>query len=603
MRTIRFFILLWSFFVANHSFANVTNWQNDILDINIYSKQISQKVSNILVEFNIKDGWFISWDNPGDAGVPTSFDWNKPTIRLNESTPQVVISDNILGQYGYFNKAYYLFETNNTDDEIKLKIKWEACKNECEKQTAYINFFINPSSETFDTVLNSADKSFLNDTNVEATADIEKVENNFFLNLHINKAATKLEEADLYFIPYQKSVIYVADKPSVINNEKEYIIKVKLEKPIIPSQGGLLLNGNNTYKLNIVPIDNAFDISSLIYVILLSFTGGILLNFMPCVFPVLSIKLMSAITSKKNFKGALLYLSGVIFSFLSLATLLYLFRKGGSAIGWGFQLQSPVFVALMLILFIFILLMLLDIIVISPHLINWFNKMGNINTFLSGFFAVLIASPCTGPFLGAALGYTLMQSTKIYFIIFFSLGLGYAMPFTLLELYPNFAAKIMPSSGKWTLRIKYALSVPILFTCLWLAWVLCSQLNTFSNSDKKSIFKPYNTQEIRELINAKKPVFIEFTAKWCLTCLLNEKNVLNNPKFLSLIQEKNINTYRADWTDDDVKIGQAIKSFGRNSVPLYVYYPENSQQYVILPQILTLDNVKSIFNGQNKNRN
>ncbi|MBQ7304310.1 MAG: thioredoxin family protein, partial [Alphaproteobacteria bacterium] len=225
------------------------------------------------------------------------------------------------------------------------------------------------------------------------------------------------------------------------------------------------------------------------------------------------------------------------------------------------------------------------------------------NTFLSGFFAVLIASPCTGPFLGAALGYTLMQSTKIYFIIFFSLGLGYAMPFTLLELYPKFVAKIMPSSGKWTLRIKYALSVPILFTCLWLAWVLCSQLNTFSNYDKKSIFRPYNTQEIRELINAKKPVFIEFTAKWCLTCLLNEKNVLNNPKFLSLIQEKNINTYRADWTDDDVKIGQAIKSFGRNSVPLYVYYPENSQQYVILPQILTLDNVKSIFNGQNKKHN
>ena len=603
MRTIRFFILLWSFFIANHCFANVTNWQNNILNINIYSKQASQKVSNILVEFNIADGWFISWDNPGDAGVPTSFDWNKPTIRLNESTPKVVISDNILGQYGYFNKAYYLFETNNTDDEIKLKIEWEACKNECEKQTAHINFFINPSSENFDTALDSADKSFLNDISVEARADIKKVKNDFFLNLHINKNAINLEEADLYFIPYQKSVIYVADKPSVISHEKEYIIKVKLAKPIIPSQGGLLFNGSKTYKLNIVPIDNAFDMSSFIYIIILSFVGGFLLNFMPCVFPVLSIKLISAATSKKNFKGALLYLSGVIFSFLTLATLLYLFRKGGSAIGWGFQLQSPVFVALMLILFIFILLMLLDIIVISPRLINWFNKIGNINAFLSGFFAVLIASPCTGPFLGAALGYTLMQSTKIYFIIFFSLGLGYAIPFTLLELYPKLAAKIMPPSGKWTLRIKYTLSVPILFTCLWLAWVLYSQLNIFSNYDRKSIFKPYNNQEIRELINAQKPVFIEFTAKWCLTCLLNEKNVLNNPKFLSLIQEKNINTYRADWTDDDVKIGQAIKSFGRNSVPLYVYYPENSQQYVILPQILTLDNVKSIFNGQNKKRN
>ena len=161
----------------------------------------------------------------------------------------------------------------------------------------------------------------------------------------------------------------------------------------------------------------------------------------------------------------------------------------------------------------------------------------------------------------------------------------------------------MPKSGKWTVRVKYILSIPIIFTCLWLSWVLFSQLNISDKSNKNKIFTPYDKQEISKLLNNRKPVFIEFTAKWCLTCLLNEKNVLDTTDFASLTQQNDITVFRADWTENTPQIAHAIKSYGRNSVPLYVYYPKNKQQYVILPQILTSDIVKSILDSQNQNQN
>ena len=601
---VTFCFFIWSFFIAHSTSANTLGWNNDILDINVYSAKISETNSQILVEFNVKNGWFILWDNPGDAGVPTTFTFNKPVNRINETTPEIVIHDNILGQYGYSGKAFYLFETKYTSDKINLKINWEACKDECKKQNTSFDFYINPTlSEHYNNTLTEAKKTFPLNQDIEAKAGIKKINDDIFLQLTTNNNGLNFNTSELYFIPYQKSIINVAEKPLVNLSEKLYKLEIKLNTPIIPTHGGILTDGKISYKTNLIPLDNAIDIKSLIYIIALSFLGGIILNFMPCVFPVLSIKALSVCKNKTNKKCALLYLSGVIFSFLSLAGLLYLLRKGGSYIGWGFQLQSPVFVAIMLTLFIIILLMLLNIIKISPYLINKFNTMGSINSFMSGFFAVLIASPCTGPFLGAVLGYTLMQSPSLYFIIFFSLGLGYALPFTLLEIYPEIFAKIMPKSGKWTVRVKYILSIPIIFTCLWLSWVLFSQLNISDKSNKNKIFNHYDKQEISKLLNNRKPVFIEFTAKWCLTCLLNEKNVLDTTDFASLTQQNDITVFRADWTENTPQIAHAIKSYGRNSVPLYVYYPKNKQQYVILPQILTSDIVKSILNSQNQNQN
>ena len=324
--------------------------------------------------------------------------------------------------------------------------------------------------------------------------------------------------------------------------------------------------------------------------------GGLILNFMPCVFPVLSIKAMNVSSEKPNNKSAYLYFFGVVSCFLCLACILYILRLSGNALGWGFQLQSPFFVATMLVLFLIILLMMFNIINISPKLLSWFNKKASLNSFMSGFFAVLIASPCTGPFLGAILGYTLIQSPWLYFIIFFSLGIGYALPFTLLELHPKLIAKILPKSGNWMIKIKYLLSIPIFLTVIWLSWVLFYQIKNTPSNNETSHFNPYNESQIISLINSGKPVFIEYTAKWCLTCLLNEKTVLNTKQFELLAQKNNITLFRADWTLQDPIIGQSIKSYSRNSVPLYVYYPPKYQNYILLPQILNFDVVNSVLN-------
>ena len=597
MRTaIRLFLLICSFFITECCFANVTSWQNDMLDIAIYSKKTTSNKSDILVEFNLKNGWFISWDNPGDVGIPTKFNFNVPVTRLSETTPDIVIHDNILGQYGYFKKAFYLFETNTTDNNVNLEISWEACKQECIKQSTNLNFILNQTNAlTYEKALSEAKKTFPADQIIDVNASLEQIDDNTFLNLTFFKNEFDFNTSELYFIPHQKSVVDIMEKATILTSDKHVSVKIKLNVPVIPTQGGILTDKNKAYKLNIIPITNFSDITHLFYILTLAFLGGLILNFMPCVFPVLSLKIISANKNKTNIYGGLMYLSGVITSFLSLAALLYFLRKAGAVIGWGFQLQSPVFVSIMLVLFILILLMLLDIIVISPKLLKTFNNLGNINSFMSGFFAVLIASPCTGPFLGAALGYTLMQSPSIYFITFLCLGLGYALPFTLVEIYPNAFSKIMPKTGKWMLYIKYILSIPIIFTCFWLGWVLFSQLSVSEQQTQHKLFKPYDRTEISKQLNNRKPVFIEFTAKWCLTCLLNEKNVLNTTYFAELSAKHNVILYKADWTENNPEIGQAIKSYGRNSVPLYVYYPANRQQYILLPQILTTGTVKSVF--------
>lgn len=599
-----FFFFLFAICFTSSCFANSPIWQNEKLNIFIYTKNIDENKSNILIELELKDGWFISWDNPGDAGIPTTFTWNKLIKRVNQSTPQIVLYENILGQYGYSDKAFYLFEGHKTDSSLNVKINWEACKNECEKESADINFTLSEAQVSlYDTKYAEAISTFPSKTIINAKTDINYDKQTAILNIHIDNFSDLSDFSELYFIPYQKSIINVAEKQNIYKSKNKVILQVPLNKPVIPFQGGLLVNKDKSYKISFTPLNDNPDLSNMLYILILSFIGGILLNFMPCVFPVLSLKAMAASNDKKDIKKALLYFTGVMTSFLTLASILFLLRKGGNAIGWGFQLQSTAFVIIMLLIFVVLFLMILDIITISPILLNWFNKMGGINSFMSGFFAVLIASPCTGPFLGAALGFTLMQSPYVYFMIFLSLGTGYALPFTLLELYPKVLSKIFPKSGKWTRKVKYILSIPILFTCIWLMWILFYQFKNNNCDINETHFKNYDEVQIRELINMKKPVFIEFTAKWCLTCLLNEKNVLNNKSFILLAKQKNISLFRADWTHSDEKIGQAIKTYGRNSVPLYVYYSPEQQNYVILPQLLTLDIVKSVFDSKYKNQN
>ncbi len=333
------------------------------------------------------------------------------------------------------------------------------------------------------------------------------------------------------------------------------------------------------------------------WILLSAFVGGIIMNAMPCVFPILALKVIALAqpseNARKNRSEALFYTLGVVVSFLVVAAVLMQLRLEGEHIGWGFQLQSPWFVGIMAGVFAVIGLMLLDVIVIRnpfPAVVCWKFDNQALNAFMTGLLAVLVASPCTAPFMGMAIGYALSAPVTVYYPVFFSLGLGYALPFALAGLFPRFVHRILPKPGKWMDILKKLFAIPVFLTAIGLLWVLYYQLAPQKNDSL--LWQKYDSAKVSALVAQKKPVFIDFTAKWCLTCLMNKRSTLETADFAKLAKEQRLNLFRADWTNNDEIVSAALESYGRSSVPLYVYYNGKAADYQILPQILTPGIVK-----------
>lgn len=330
----------------------------------------------------------------------------------------------------------------------------------------------------------------------------------------------------------------------------------------------------------------------LLLMLFLAFAGGIILNLMPCVFPILSIKIISLaqMENDKRSVEATFYSFGVVVSMLAIAGILFILRQFDATIGWGFQLQSPYFVLIMLFLFIILTLMMLDVINVNN---SWSSKIAFLrfnnhktNAFMTGFLAVLIASPCTAPFMGAAIAYAVMSPVYYYFPVFLFLGLGYAFPFAIIAWNPLKLRRILPKPGKWMNILKKVLSIPLIFTCIWLIWVLLAQQGVVVSGQNLK-WNDFSTNKVEQALKNEQPVFIDFTAKWCITCLVNKRVALQSDEFANLVKNKNILLLRADATNQDKDVGKALNSYGRASVPLYVYYDGKSDDYLILPQIIT----------------
>lgn len=340
-------------------------------------------------------------------------------------------------------------------------------------------------------------------------------------------------------------------------------------------------------------LSNDFVLNIRLWVILLmAFVGGVILNLMPCIFPVLSIKIISLanMNSQERSVEALFYGIGVIVSMLIIAGILYGLRIFDSTIGWGFHMQSPYFVGFMFVLFIILTLLMLDIININNSCLSRFAFLHfenhKVNAFMTGLLAVIIATPCTAPFMGAAIAYALMAPIYVYIPIFFTLGLGYALPFALLAWNPLKLKRILPKPGKWMNILKKILSIPLILTCIWLFWVLLAQLG-FVVSGRNLAWQEYDSNKVEQALANKQPVFIDFTAKWCITCMVNKQAALQSDDLAKIVKERNILLLRADATNKDEKTSKALSFYGRASVPLYVYYDGKSDDYLILPQILT----------------
>ena len=380
---------------------------------------------------------------------------------------------------------------------------------------------------------------------------------------------------------------------------------------------------------------------NLLLMLLFALIGGAILNLMPCVFPVLSIKALSLTTSHLSKHGkhlhGLAYTCGIVFSFMAIAALLMLLRDAGEAIGWGFQLQSPLFVGLLVYLFVLMGLSFSGLLTFGTSLMNLGQSTTQghslTSSFMTGLLATLVASPCTAPFMGTALGFALTQPTWIAMSTFACLGLGMALPLLILSWWPGMAEK-MPKPGRWMERFKEFLAFPLYLSAVWLLWVLGRQagsdtvaavicgvvlilfalwllkirhsgINTAiaiiavilalllpwkthnSHDDQNKAWQPYSEAKLQQLLTNGDAVFVNLTADWCITCLANEKLALNSDRFLTTLKENNITYLKGDWTNYNLEITQLLNRHHRSGVPLYLFYPTGTMEPRILPQLLT----------------
>jgi thiol:disulfide interchange protein DsbD len=391
---------------------------------------------------------------------------------------------------------------------------------------------------------------------------------------------------------------------------------------------------------------------------LFAFLGGIILNLMPCVFPVLSIKAMALMGHDRAQARShgLVYTAGVLAAFAAVAGALIALRAGGAQIGWGFQLQDPVVVGVLAQVMVLLGLWMSGVFSLGGSVAGMgqglASKGGYTGSFFTGVLATVVATPCTAPFMGAAIGFALLQPWGVSLAVFLALGLGMAFPFLVLTFSPGLMRRL-PRPGLWMDRVKQVLAFPLYATAVWLVWVLSIQAGpnavalvlggmvllgfgawlygiTRMGGDRARLggsavaalalvvalaattqapavavpvaaapgsaagaaadaagAVPFSEERLAELRAQGRPVFVNFTAAWCITCLVNERTSLSAAGVQAAMAEKGVVYMKGDWTNRDAVIAAVLERFGRSGVPLYLYYRPGAAEPEVLPQILT----------------
>jgi len=623
--------------------------------------------------------WHTYWRNPGDSGLPTTIAWTLPpgfqASDIQWPAPKALPVGPLMN-YGFENEVFLLVDmqapaglATRSAVTLRAKANWLVCREVCIPESADLTLTL--------PVAAAASGNTAGSMGIAATRDaLPRAPEGWRTSAHRGADGRVMLALDgapaaawrgATFFPHAEGKLEPADAQLLMLHERgAQLVLPPAKQPVGTferADGVLVVLGTDGTPRAYV-VDTPIVVTAppdlgavrgsaggepalgLAVALLFAFGGGLILNLMPCVFPVLSIKVLGAVRQahgarREQFLHGLLFAAGVLATFLALAGALLALRAGGAQLGWGFQLQSPATVAALAALFFLLGLNLSGVFEFSlgatgaPR-----SAHPRVNALLGGVLAAVVASPCTAPFMGAAMGYAVTQPAAVALAIFATLALGMSLPFVILCAYPAWL-KRLPKPGPWMVRFRQVLAFPLYATVVWLAWVLGTQsgvdvLGRFAlalvalgfaawayglaqagagkariasaagvllalwlawpatvpaalPSDRSAAadtgWEAWSPARVAELTAAGTPVFVDFTAAWCVTCQVNKQLVLQSATVRAAFAERGVALLRADWTNRDPAIGAALAALGRTGVPVYVLHRPGAAPQV-LPELL-----------------
>ncbi|ANP45285.1 protein-disulfide reductase DsbD family protein [Candidatus Viadribacter manganicus] len=645
----------------------------------------------IALRETINEGWHTYWRNPGDSGEPTSLTWTLPAGwsagAIQWPAPEAVPYA-MLVNYGYEGEVLFPIAITvpanarpGSTVTLTAAAYWLVCADICIPEDATLTL-------TLPVAAQGRDDPQWAPRIAEAVANIPARQEGVNAVISVGSPArltVSLSNADairnVRFFPFERGVVKAAQAqhvrvgPSGASFSLTPDLNPLGEAPLaglvvyemqeagawvrrgieIEAQPGQPIAGtdedaapmSDDYTLGELeggagasaPVAENLTGLALLAAMGFAFLGGLILNIMPCVLPVLSVKALAFAGGVQNGEArrhGVLYFAGVMVTFLALAGVLIALRGAGEAVGWGFQLQAPWMTSLLALLFFVIGLNLLSVFAFGAGAQNVGSALaargGDAGAFFTGALAVVAATPCTAPFMAGAIGAALTQSALTTLVIFAALGLGFALPLTILHFAPGLQ-RLIPKPGAWMERAKNVLAFPMFGAAVWLVWVLAAQTGADGvaallwlavaigffivasrwgrawlaigvvalavtgafvwrplvgvETQEVLASEPWSAARVSELQGEGRAVFVNFTAAWCVTCKVNEAAALTRPGVAQAFADTQTAYLVGDWTNRDEAIAAELAAHGRAGVPLYLYYPGDGGEPVVLPQVLS----------------
>lgn len=627
------------------------------------------------------DGWHTYWKNAGDVGLPTEANWKLPDGWTAEPlmwpAPEYLDTSGLIS-YAYEHQVSLPFVLNppstplpQGQQTIHVTLSWLECQQACIPGEAELDFSVEVGASATDGPDAAAVREAF-DALPTSRKDILASRDGTTLNLHI-PADLGLPESTYRFFPDTAEMIKASAPQDLITDESgARTLKLQTDPSAetkAEELSGLLVASDgklrHAYAVKAKIRANApippkqASAGTVLFTLGLAFLGGMVLNLMPCVFPVLSLKVLGIVEQsreegRKAWHHGAVFTLGVLVSFWALSGLLLIVRAAGEEVGWGYHLQNPTMIAFLAALFLLIGLNLFGVFEVGENLTQLSNvaekKHGFSHSFWSGVLTTLAATPCTAPFMGGAVGFALSQSAAVALLVFTALALGVAAPYMTLTLFPRLLDKL-PRPGAWMVTFKQILAFPMLLAVVWLVWVFGGQVGSdrmamlllalvvlsfaswiygrwgtsyvdktrrmgvlggllvtiaaislgyqASREDPSAeLWQPYSPALVEQLVSEGKPVFLDFTADWCTSCKANELVTLSRGDVTDAFLERGVTLVKGDWTKKDPVITAALAQYGRAGVPLYVLYPGEGKEPMVLPEVLlpgtVLDALKEV---------